>query len=672
MINRMINRKFPHILNSLSGQAPFLLLFVQVVFLCITTFSAGIHIIDGDTSRLYQHMEAIWESGTLFVPDWIYPTTMELDCSLLLALPFYAITQDAVTAFACASIVIIFLWIWLTYCLVGRINHCCSLRISAPLVCLFILIPYSTANLYYWNMMFLNGSQYAFKVMLPLLLICLLLEPNPKCPSHASLFLLIIYLAGLFLTSLSSGIYVAALGIAPILVAFFFLWLYQKVVLTAYFVACTSGSVVTVLLGLLTSYLKGIQITGGQMRFCAFQTLAENASGCIVGFFRLFGAVTREATSVLRLSGSAQLLCWIFTLSLLFCLAQTIHHLLHSKFTSTHISELLLAFPSLWNFFFLVILNTSYGDPYFEVRYHLLGGIPLFFLLAIQFQKFHDTAPVRLQVFLRTVGSIFLIALLLLCDRRARSVYWHTDGTVGINQKEQMLCDVIQQSDVTDVFVLQSNTTAEICGLLDPARSYKLLWIEEDECFLQTFDGPTAGIDAHSRSNSAALVLTSEYALEDLPIYLQSATYYSETEDYTVYLLKNGSLPDGVVGLPYTGTGLDYPNSVGYIYQGTIDENRCLDTSEYSGNVLQSPNLKMKDSTDVCLSYSTLEFASDIIGTVSISQNGTVVQTQNLTAASSCATLTAVPPGENYQITVELLSGSRVKLQELLFSSSNY
>lgn len=667
----MNNRQNRRIHLPTLGETLFLfLLIVQVAFLIVTTFGLGNRAIDGDTGRLYQHMEAIWESGTLFVPEWIYPTTMELDCSLLLALPFYGITKDAVTAFACSCVVIIFLWIGMACCLAGRINRYCSLHIPAPLVCILILIPYSTANLYYWNMMFLNGAQYAFKVMIPLLLICLLLEPNPKAPSRGSIFLLALYLAGLCLTSLSSGIYVAALGIAPVLAAFFILWLYQKISLTPYFLACTAGSVITVLLGLSTARLVKIQITGGQMQFNSFQTLAENTANCIVGFFRLFGAVNRETTSVLRLSGFAQLLCWILALALLLCLASAMYHILRSKFTPTHIPELLLALPALWNFFFLIILNTSYGDPYFEVRYHLIGSIPLLFLLAIRFQKFRDAAPERVQIALHIAVPLFFIALLSLCDRRAYNVYWNTDGTVGINQKEHALCNMIQPLDVTDVFVLQSNTTAEICNSLDKDHTYKLAWLQDNMCFLQTFDGPTSGIDAHPDSNLSALVLTPDYSLIELPAYLQSATYYGETEDYTVYLLEKGSLLDGVVGLPYSGTGLDYPDSVGYVYQGTVDENRTLNTNGYDGIVMQSPDLKFAYTTDIFLSYASLTNDPDTMGIVVLSQNGAVLETQSFSASASQVVFHDVAPGDGYQLSVELYAGACASLQNIVFTST--
>lgn len=84
-------------------------LVLQVLFLIIMMFLSGNTMIDGDSARLYLHMEAIWNAKTLFVPDWIYPTTVELDCALLFALPFYGLFRDPVIAFCCANVVIILL-----------------------------------------------------------------------------------------------------------------------------------------------------------------------------------------------------------------------------------------------------------------------------------------------------------------------------------------------------------------------------------------------------------------------------------------------------------------------------------------------------------------------------------------------------------------------------------
>ena len=83
---------------------------IQVVFLCLTALRAGGAVIDNDAAKVYTHMMAIWESGTFLVPDWRYITTMELDCTTLLALPFYGLTHNPVLAFWCGNGVLLVLW----------------------------------------------------------------------------------------------------------------------------------------------------------------------------------------------------------------------------------------------------------------------------------------------------------------------------------------------------------------------------------------------------------------------------------------------------------------------------------------------------------------------------------------------------------------------------------
>lgn len=661
----MKDNRFQSFYRNLAPYLFWLLLAIQVAFLGITTFLAGDRIIDGDTGRLYQHMSAIWEAGTLFVPGWIYPTTMELDCALLLALPFYGFTKDAVVSFCCASIVILVLWILLLCAVTQRINRNFSAHMVPSIVCLLVLIPYSSANLYYWNMMFLNGSQYAFKIMLPLLLLYLLLEPHPQAPSARSWFLLFLYLAGLFLTTLSSGIYVAAMGVAPLLVVFLLLWLYGKVHLSPYTLLCAFGSVITTLLSLWTAHQMGISISGGQMLLNSFSTLAENAANCIIGFFRLFGAVTRSQISIMRLSGMAQLFCWCLVVMMLLGVYKVFYRALHGQLTANHFPAVYLAAPALWNFFFLTMLDTHYGDPYFEVRYHLMGGVPLLLLLVLQVGNFHFKAPVRVKRGLQVVCFLFLCGLVFLCDRRAYLVYWNTDGTVGINQKEQKLCDLIDTLEAQDVFVVQSNTTAEICGALDPSRNYKLLWQQEDRYILQTFDGPTSSIDATLDTFPAALVLTDGTSLDTMPAYLQTASYAGATEDYTVYLLDNGSLPDGVVGLPLGGTGLDYPDSVGYTYAGTIDEHRALYTDSQGGLVLQSPALTFSTKTNITIHFDATTKDPTSVGTISLFQNGMCIQQQSLLSNVDSVTLSEIPAGQDYTIVVETSCNTSITIKKI-------
>lgn len=641
-------------------------LLVQVLFLIIMMFLSGNTMIDGDSARLYLHMEAIWNEKTLFVPDWIYPTTVELDCALLFALPFYGLFKDPIFAFCCANVIIILLWLVLTYALCKRINMVSSLRINPFLVCLLVLTPYSTASLYYWNMMFLNGSQYALKVMLPLLLVYLLLTPQPKSPTKLDWVCTAAYLLGLFITSLSSGIYVAAMGIAPLLLTFAILWLYEKVHLSLHRLVCISGSVVVTLAGLFYARRLGLDFSGGQMNFCSLYTLADNVSGCIVGFFRIFGAVTSGSTSVTRLAGMAQLLCWCFASFLLVRAGVVLFRAVRGELSIKEYPALYLIAPAVWNFALLLILDTHYGDPYFEVRYHLIGGVPLFIVACAHFTESRKMHSPRARLVLPALGTAFACALVLLCDRRAYSIFRNPNGNIGINTNERILCDTIDKLDVSDVFVVQSNSAVEICGLLDPSHHYKLLWSQDDRCFLKILDGPISDIDADPSIGAAALVLPIDMDLTDLPSYLQSAAYQCETDTYKIYILSNGALPDGIVGLPYTGkSGLDYPNSDGYEFLGVVDNDRCLSTSGHIGTVLRSPLLSLAQSTDITLTWGD---GSRAEGTASILQGDLVIAQQKISSGELTTTLANIPAGTGYFLTVETDSDAGLVLKNILFT----
>ena len=92
------------------------LVLVQCAFLLAVTFAAGGATLDGDAAKVCANLRGVWEQGRLILQDWVYPTTMELDCALLFALPFYGLTGDPVLALHLADGVLVFAWagvVWL-------------------------------------------------------------------------------------------------------------------------------------------------------------------------------------------------------------------------------------------------------------------------------------------------------------------------------------------------------------------------------------------------------------------------------------------------------------------------------------------------------------------------------------------------------------------------------
>ena len=152
------------------------LVLVQCAFLLAVTFAAGGATLDGDAAKVCANLRGVWEQGRLILQDWVYPTTMELDCALLFALPFYGLTGDPVLALHLADGVLVFAWAGVVWLLCRRLG---ARRGTAALAVLLVLAPWRFGMLDYWNMLFLNAAQYSFKVLLPLLLFALLLARRP-------------------------------------------------------------------------------------------------------------------------------------------------------------------------------------------------------------------------------------------------------------------------------------------------------------------------------------------------------------------------------------------------------------------------------------------------------------------------------------------------------------
>ena len=68
------------------------LVLVQFLFLCYANLRYTSHILNGDGADLFNHVMEMAKQHTIYIPGWKYATTLELDCSALLALPIYMVT----------------------------------------------------------------------------------------------------------------------------------------------------------------------------------------------------------------------------------------------------------------------------------------------------------------------------------------------------------------------------------------------------------------------------------------------------------------------------------------------------------------------------------------------------------------------------------------------------
>ena len=637
---------------------------VQILFLCVVSLRAGGAIVEEDAGKAYTHMMAIWNSGTLLVPDWKYITTMELDCTTILALPFYGLTGNPVLSYWCGNVILLGLWAALVYLLVRRMGGSAATGAAAVT---FVLLPYEFYMLGYWNMLFLNASQYAFKVMLPLLLIVLLL--GPERPRRRDWGLLALYLAGCWLTAFSSGIYVAACGLAPVLLLGAWRWLCGKWEVTPYRLACAGGSVAATLLGVGMQKGFGVQTSASNMNLNNMGTFRDNAANCIIGLFRLFGAFPGEETSAFTPEGMFALLrMGLVCILLVTCAWFTVRAMAGSLPQELH-PACYLAAIFWWNLAVLLVLDTRYGDPYFEYRYHLIGAVPLMILLVFAVPAL-TTHPVRLRRTAFAVGSAALLALMLVVDVQAVGCIWKEDGTFGVNGAEREICGIVGTMDVDEVIVVDTESTAEICGALDPARRYvTMLQADGQGWVLSTQDGRREDTDGAFYEKPAAVVCPRDPGVEILPDYLAAqCVEVGRTTEHLVLITQGAPLVDGMVGMAYGDRGLDYPDSSWYTWTGTVDDARCLHTDPAGGEVMRSAGLTLNKDALITLYCDTAE-SSDTVGTARLWRGETLIAEAAVPAGEAAVTLQA-PAGEGYCLTLEMNSGISADVHRVEFQAA--
>ena len=181
--------------------------------------------VDQDYAQLLYHAMQMADNNKLLLTNWFYSTTAELDCPMLLAVLFYKAFGDIYYAFALSNLINIALWILTINVLMENVGA--SLNSKLVAMCL-VFATYDFSVLAYTNMMFIRGSQYTMKVLIPIMFTTVLTFPRDKQKSGISIFLNVMFYILAFITSFSSGIYVFLCGIAPIIVCIFFYYIFNK------------------------------------------------------------------------------------------------------------------------------------------------------------------------------------------------------------------------------------------------------------------------------------------------------------------------------------------------------------------------------------------------------------------------------------------------------------
>lgn len=409
-----------------------LMLIIQFICLFLFNVLKLNDYMDPDAANLFSHMFKVVHERTYLIPDWIYTTTLELDCSLFLVAPIYAVTRSVPVSVGITNLVyaLFFIYIWMK---VLRKESFYSRLLFANLV----LIPYQLGMLDYYNMMYFSGGQYLIKTLIPVILIAILLQSEEKEYSQREFIgLSVIFTALLFLTSLSSGIYVMMMGLAPVALVYlgikFVKW--EKIPGRIWLLAIISG-LLSVTGILLNSRFEKDMVW--EIIYPDVENMYEYPKRVFWGIFQLFGGVKWiDQVPVLSPEGIIMLVKIILVFAVLISAIYTLALWIKQK---ASLLQKMLAMMFIWGLFFQSIFLTSYASATYEYRYHLMEMIPALALLCVNLAGI-------LPVF-KNKHQLLALKILSLSILVAFAIYNYSDAFQGYNEHAVIPREIVEKCE---------------------------------------------------------------------------------------------------------------------------------------------------------------------------------------------------------------------------------
>ena len=341
-------------------------LIAQIIFIMCMNLFRTYTIIDFDSSSAYLHEMEMGSQGKLFPSEYSYQATLDLDSASILSAFLYHFTGNIYLARGISNNFVVLLYIFVVHCILRNLE----LSVRWKRFCLLLfLIPYSMTMLGYCRMLFCGGGFYAFRALVPLLVISLLLDFDKKKAFKSYAFRAIFLLFIVFLTGLSSGAYVVMTAVFPLL-----LWEFFNAFLKGNYNQLKSKRsglgivlVFAALIGLLVQKAVGFSSTADIKFILVSKKWYDAVLSSIAGLFELFGGLTvHEQVKLFSFEAIGTAVDFVVTCIFIFSIVYTFVKCIKKKEMSNmqgYIFSLMLV-----NAFVFSFLDLKYGDTAFESR----------------------------------------------------------------------------------------------------------------------------------------------------------------------------------------------------------------------------------------------------------------------------------------------------------------
>ncbi len=645
---------------------------VQLVFILYVNFTKSYAFLDFDSSLAIRHGWEIWKNG-IFLEDWSYFSTLEIDSASFFGTGLYVLTRNlnlslGISHFACYLLMVIII-----YDLLRNLSKE-NLWERTLFAVIFIFTPYSVGQLDWANMMFVSGGAYEFRVLLMFVLIDMFVLCDKKL--HKSIkFYILIFLGGIlnFWVSLSTGNYVLFMILVPI-----GLKLFWDVVENQVFRLWTPVNWL-MLLNIFISFcgwryrnhMVGVSHRNN-LNLLAFNEIFTNLQNCIIGYFYLFRGLA-EGPGVGLFTFGGILIIVRFCVAL-FCVLCTGYMILTKNKRKDDLCIKYVSCYIIVHFVLFLLVNTKYGT-FWEYRYHILWCSLMLIFIAdcIGTKKNFENK----WLYNCVVSGLIIGLLLINAGGFKYCLKDYSDN--GIVEKAVAIAEDL---DVRAVYMCNMETNSHILRAKEPDIYCVNLKMEEEEG--NPYISLIGNIYSYYSDNSIAdknnlLIATNEEFVR-MPKYIRKAySLLCEVEgEYNAYF-STINYWDGRSGLPAASVdvSIDFPFSNGYQYTGIInDEGMLVSGGGQSGIVLCSPDTSSSEGIyQISLKYGILASEKAESCYVEIVTDGgqTVLIKEYLSENSNEIVLSNIQIKKNMPIRVQLCKSNNtvIEIEKITYQRMN-
>lgn len=556
-----------------------------------------------DSSCAYAQIVEMWRQKRILLKDWAYQTTLGIDSPVLLGALFYGITKNAFTAFGLANIVTVIVYAFLFYDILKQADVKKNMRLLAVL---FLLTPYSTGQLGYMPMLFTSAGSYAYKLLVPLLLIDILVRMHKGQEIKKYWYLILFATFFVFDTAVSSGEYILLCAVLPligyeilhVLIGNDIKQIFNKRL--GFLILESVIYVVGIKVGRRTGIIESV---GSQMMLTKAKHFPSVIAKCLTGIFQLFGGIPDyEDIPVTQTYGMMYLFRFFLAAVILASWIYLLKHLKENEKYKELVGMITCIFAV--NLIVLIFANVNYATKTFEYRYHLISMIPMILLTSIAASDLWEKRKLLEQTIVLVTIVLLLFVNVYDYKNYMRDCYNYQGDMQGITL-------TAEQEGVHLIITIGSES-------ISMGRCMRNV---NPNVEISTWGGYNHGVgwgastyyfdNAHLKTPYMVLMTQKEYEL--MP--KQIAKQLEEVQVFGIfrlYRVKENVL-DGDNTLPQSGTNRDFCYSSGYEYWGKMESDGNVLSSGKKETVLRSNKKKIeKDATyDIVVHYEVIQAKED-------------------------------------------------------------